>query len=86
MKKLLLSSAVLLSTVFVTACSQNQASTDAEDDEVEMITSSTSNEESSTSTSTSSTQTSTSTQTATSSEPFNTVYYTTLDFAVWNHD
>ena len=28
MKKLLLSSAVLLSTVFVTACSQNQASTD----------------------------------------------------------
>lgn len=35
MKKLLLSSAVLLSTVFVTACSQNQASTDAEDDEVE---------------------------------------------------
>lgn len=86
MKKLLLSSAVLLSTVFVTACSQNQASTDPEDDEVEMTTSSTSNEESSTSTSTSSTQTSTSTQTATSSEPFNPADYTTVDFAVWNHD
>lgn len=80
MKKLLLSSAVLLSTVFVTACSQNQASTDPEDDEVEMTTSSTSNEESSTSTSTSSTQT------ATSSEPFNPADYTTVDFAVWNHD
>ena len=77
---------MLLSTVFVTACSQNQASTDAEDDEVEMTTSSTSNEESSTSTSTSSTQTSTSTQTATSSEPFNPADYTTVDFAVWNHD
>lgn len=42
MKKLLLSSVVLLSTVFITACSQNQENSKAKDDDVEMTTSSTS--------------------------------------------
>ena len=80
MKKLLLSSVVLLSTVFITACSQNQENSNAKDDDVEMTSSSTSKEESSTSTSTSSSQT------TTPSEPFNPEDYTTVDFAVWNHD
>lgn len=86
MKKILLSSVVLLSTVFITACSQKQENSNAKDDDVEMTTSSTSKDESSTSTSTSSSQTSTSSQTTTPSEPFNPADYTTVDFAVWNHD
>lgn len=60
MKKLLLSSVVLLSTMFITACTQKQETGSAKDGDIEMTTSSTSKEESSSSSSTSSSTSSTS--------------------------